>query len=189
MSEAPKFRIVDAETFTEVEAENIASGDDGITYIYVNCASSMKRFINAIVDRICVYIVLIFFQTGLLVAGGSSSIYSLLITICATVVYYAFFEMLTQRTPGKIFTGTVVIDEFGNKPSFETLMIRSMTRLIPFDALSFLGGGRGWHDKWSKTFVIHTSEMNEIKTLMEMEKIGEPEQIREDMDDSSETNH
>jgi len=43
----------------------------------------------------------------------------------------------------------------GNKPSFGLILGRSLSRIIPFDALSFLGANAiGWHDTISKTRVI-----------------------------------
>lgn len=59
------------------------------------------------------------------------------------------------RTIGKYITGTRVIRTDGQNPTFEEYLIRNISRLVPFDAFSFLGGGNGWHDSWSDTRVIN----------------------------------
>lgn len=84
-----------------------------------------------------------------------------------TMTYYLFFEFLTQRTPGKFITRTVVIDEYGNKPEFTSILLRSLIRYIPFEALSCLDEKEsyGWHDKWSKTWVVTYDELKKIKQL------------------------
>lgn len=69
------------------------------------------------------------------------------------VAYYLVTEATMQRSIGKFVTGTVVIDEYANKPPTSVLVGRSFARLIPFDAFSCLGA-RGWHDKVSATYVV-----------------------------------
>ena len=68
--------------------------------------------------------------------------------------YYILLEGFTGRTLGKLITGTKVVNESGGKASFSQIIGRSFVRLIPFEALSFLGrNGRGWHDSLPKTYV------------------------------------
>jgi len=69
--------------------------------------------------------------------------------------YYFFFESIWQRTPAKFITGTKVITYSGEKPSVSKIFLRTFIRFIPFEAFSFLGAKvRGWHDKFSDTYVI-----------------------------------
>ena len=105
------------------------------------------RFTNYVVDlAFCAMIV------GLL--GDETYLGSLVVTF----VYYVFFESLFRRTPGKRLTRTRVITLAGGRPSFVTVLKRSFVRLIPFEPLSYLGSGRGWHDRWSGTRVVHDPE-------------------------------
>lgn len=68
--------------------------------------------------------------------------------------YYIIFEGVTGRTLGKLVTGTKVVNELGNKASFYQIVGRTFSRLIPFEAFSFLGErGRGWHDSIPRTYV------------------------------------
>lgn len=49
---------------------------------------------------------------------------------------------------------------------------RTLSRLIPFDALSFFGEN-GWHDSWSDTRVVKISDFeNAMRMENELENIG-----------------
>ena len=64
----------------------------------------------------------------------------------------------------------------GEEPKPKAIMIRSLCRLIPFDALSFLGtNGKGWHDNLSNTYVVDITAFESKKTsLNELDQIGLP---------------
>lgn len=125
-------------------------------------ASQGKRFTNYILDSIC--ILMFSFMFGVVVAFIFPSMLSILETDSRIIdyglgfilgmIYYSFFEITTGRTIGKLVTGTKVVDEYGNNPDIQTILVRSLCRYIPFDAFSFLGDGSGWHDTLSKTKVI-----------------------------------
>ena len=81
-----------------------------------------------------------------------------------SLFYYNVFEIFFARTVGKFITQTVVVDEHGAKPHHETILIRSLCRLIPFEILSFIGmPARGWHDSLSKTYVVNKKLLDEKK--------------------------
>lgn len=70
------------------------------------------------------------------------------------IIYYTFCEKVFKGyTLGKLLTGTRVIREDGQELTFKDAILRSLTRLVPFEALSALGP-RPWHDTWTKTMVI-----------------------------------
>ncbi|MCC6727172.1 MAG: RDD family protein [Saprospiraceae bacterium] len=81
---------------------------------------------------------------------------SLLMGLSLTIAYYCTMEgFCNGRTIGKFLTKTKVVDINGQAPDFSSVLIRSLSRLVPFEALSFLGKDPiGWHDKWSKTRVV-----------------------------------
>lgn len=90
---------------------------------------------------------------------------------CISLFYYNVFEIFTARTFGKLVTQTIVVDEKGEKPHHETILIRSLCRLIPFEIISFLGPlGRGLHDMLSKTYVVKKWELDEKKKQFYNEK-------------------
>ena len=71
------------------------------------------------------------------------------------LIYFNFFEIIFARTVGKFITKTVVVDEFGRKPTINAILMRSICRAIPFEFLTFIGmPSRGWHDQFSNTYVV-----------------------------------
>lgn len=107
----------------------------------------------------------------------SESITINLVSVVLYLLYYFIWEATTARTLGKLITGTIIVDENGEKPTAYTAFIRTICRLIPFEYFSFLGE-RGWHDSISKTYVvkkhIYLMRKNEV---IEMDEIGEKSEI------------
>ena len=124
-----------------------------------NLAGGGKRFANLLIDVIGFYALL--FLLGMVVGtfdpmydfeGPSFTISVYLIY----VAYYWLFETLTGKTLGKFITRTRIVKEDGSKPEPINILGRSFSRLIPFDAFSFLGAqGKGWHDSIPKIYVIN----------------------------------
>lgn len=87
---------------------------------------------------------------------------------------YAVCEYSWQKTPAKFLTQTIVINEYGNNPDFHTIALRSIIRFVPFEPISFLldDNARGWHDRWSNTWVVTKSELTELKRL-QIEQSGD----------------
>lgn len=124
-------------------------------------ASKWLRFANLIIDYIGN--VILGFIVGLLVAivfgeAGIQQLQSIPDILIGTPImlgYYILFESVVGRTPGKLITGTRVVNDRGRKPTFGQILGRSFSRFIPFEAFSFLGQkGRGWHDSLPNTYVI-----------------------------------
>jgi len=120
------------------------------------------RFTNRLIDFI--FIMVFSFVIGLVWAsvspesmvileqGGRLTDY--IFGFVVGMIYYTLFEAITSRTLGKLITGTKVVDEKGNAPDIGKILLRSLCRYIPFDAISFFSEGQGWHDSLSKTRVI-----------------------------------
>jgi uncharacterized RDD family membrane protein YckC len=75
----------------------------------------------------------------------------------AIVIFLVYFfqEFIFGKTLGKLITGTHVVDAKGNRPTFWQFVGRTVSRMIPFEAFSFLWSDkRGWHDTISDTYVI-----------------------------------
>lgn len=134
-------------------------------------ADKWGRIINHIVDSIAIYVLyivflLIFGVVMELVSPGSSAnldvessnfkTLSYLSFFAVMVFYYTLFETISGKSLGKLITKTKVIDDDTNiKPTFTITFIRSLCRLIPFDAFSFFFyDAGGWHDRISKTRVV-----------------------------------
>lgn len=69
-------------------------------------------------------------------------------------VYYLLTEGVFNQTLGKIITRTKVVTEDGLEPEFPQILKRTLCRIIPFDAFSFLTSETGMHDRISKTLVV-----------------------------------
>lgn len=120
-------------------------------------ATKNLRFVNYIIDVIAFYA--LSFCVGIAIAAsGMSDIVNDKITMYAIsfflfFLYYFIFELASGKTIGKLFTGTKVVSKNGSKPTTKQILLRSFSRLVPFEPFSFLGHS-GWHDRWSDTVVI-----------------------------------
>lgn len=74
-------------------------------------------------------------------------------------------ETSFQTTVGKMLTKTVVINDYAQKPTTKQILGRSLSRIVPFEALSCING-RGWHDKWSGTWVVEIKEKDKLQKLL-----------------------
>ncbi len=83
------------------------------------------------------------------------------IAMVQTFVFYVAFEGFLGTSPGKMLMGRVIIDEYGERPAFGRIVLRTLGRLIPFEAISCLFP-RGWHDMISKTYVVSKAEADEL---------------------------
>ena len=130
-------------------------------------ASKGKRFANYIIDLILLYIFSIIFGFILgvilaIIAPSALSIfeYDSLLVRCAFgfvvgMIFYSTLEATAGKTIAKYITKTVVVDKYGEKPSYGTILLRTLCRFIPFEPFSFLGDDRsGWHDNLSGTMVV-----------------------------------
>ncbi len=128
-------------------------------------ADKGTRLVNYIIDRlamIAIAFVLFFAYEIVQIANGVSTIKEpeistledFIISAIIAFIYYTIMEVTTGRTIGKLITKTKVINADGNKPDLGTIVIRSLSRIVPFNALSFLFSDKGWHDRWSDTRVV-----------------------------------
>lgn len=127
-------------------------------------AGQDKRLINFLADYIIYFLLCILVGSAIIIAAGDSAekmattrTFAYSLTFGVHFLYYCLMESFFGITIGKIITNTRVVDEWGNKPDFKTILIRTLCRLIPFEALSFLVLEVGWHDSFSGTRVILNS--------------------------------
>lgn len=130
-------------------------------------ATKLRRFIHWLIDR-CVVVGLLFLaMVGAGIVGGEAVFewvetlawwQDQLIGLAAIVLYYTAMEGLTGTTIGKLLTGTRVVDESGDRIGFRQALLRSLSRVVPFEAFSVLlaedEDPRGWHDRWPRTRVV-----------------------------------
>ncbi len=135
-------------------------------YVDRHLASGGTRFLNYLID-VVVYYVLTFvlgFAAAILFGdaavdtmedGGAGQVTWTLIVLLLLLLYYIVMEAATGRTIGKYITKSRVVTEDGGTPTLMNIVGRTLCRLIPFEAFSFLGSTAvGWHDSISNTRVI-----------------------------------
>ncbi len=90
---------------------------------------------------------------------GNYLLYGTPASIVLSVVYYTLLEGFTGRTIGKFLTGTrVYVTHNGARPSWKTILLRSLCRHIPFEPLSLIARRpTGWHDSLVNTVVANAS--------------------------------
>lgn len=105
------------------------------------------------------------YSLGFKVNGYAYNFIPTIDSIIVTVAYYFICEMTMQRTIGKFATNSVVINKYAEPLDAGSLIGRSFARLVPFETLSCLSD-RGWHDKWSNSYVVKTTERDDLKRLL-----------------------
>ncbi len=148
------------------------------------CVDGWPRFGHYLLDVVFYYIfalivavpiVTVCLALGADISSFSSGVYNIIDRLFSVLVlypgYYILFESSMGSTPGKIILGRVVVDEYGEKPSFSTILGRSYSRIVPFEAFSCLSD-RGWHDKWTETYVIRKKDLQELKLAIKAQEFG-----------------
>ncbi len=141
-------------------------------YIQYEQASTGQRFLNYLIDNLFMRFGLSY-VTGMLVGlflGAFFPEYAAkiaydqtsfdfilllyLVAILNYIVYYTFCEKVFRGyTLGKLITGTRAMCDDGIELRFKDAILRSLSRLVPFEPLSGFGY-QPWHDSWTKTTVI-----------------------------------
>lgn len=148
------------------------------------------RLLNYIIDSLIIYSII--FALTIIIGGitvwleypafiewaeNISNIESYLVFFVIMVPYFTICEFYLSKSIAKFITKTMVVMEDGSKPEIGTIFKRSLSRMIPFDNLSFLGS-RGWHDKISDTYVVQKDNFNEGKAMFySFDEIGKQENL------------
>lgn len=164
---------MNTETNVEQTQGDVFTQEDVFNY---QQASTGQRFLNYLLDALVMQYGLSYL-TGMVVARIVYSIspqaaYDLfvvrqdsvdliaafyLVGILNYLLYYTICEKAFKgKTLGKLITGTKVIREDGEELNFSDALLRSLSRLVPFEPLSIWIGDGLWHDRWTKTMVIRT---------------------------------
>nr|WP_314896191.1 RDD family protein [uncultured Flavobacterium sp.] len=144
-------------------------------------ASKSQRLLNFIIDVLIIYIIEITIGTTIIIIGDLTNSYaasnwvksltlieSFFFGLIILFFYYVLTEMYFSRTFAKYFTKTLVVKHDGSKPNMKSVIIRTISRLIPLEPFSFLAGdSRGWHDTLSVTYVVKKHEFVAKKKLLD----------------------
>ncbi|TRX27998.1 RDD family protein [Flavobacterium franklandianum] len=143
-------------------------------------ATRGQRLINCFLDLLIVHIIMGSIGTTVIIIGDITNNYELSNWIESTTtlekllfwfviqfLYYFLTETYFSRTFAKYFTQTIVVTKDGSRPNKRTIIIRTLSRFIPLEALTFLGTNiRGLHDLFSETYVVGKHEFNHKKGVV-----------------------
>ena len=155
------------EQLNEIHKEEIAIENRKKTQkrkgVLKNIASSTLRSFNFIIDIVAIFLIyvsIIYMIQKLFKIISTREILFVNRTTALVVfiLYFILTENMFQKTLGKVITKTKVVNLDGEKPNFVEITVRTFSRLIPFDSISYLYCISGFHDKLSKTIVIKDAE-------------------------------
>lgn len=153
------------ETYPEATDHDLFGENEFVQY---ELASNGQRFFNYLIDSLFMQFAIVFVTDYLLsqflLAVSPATVYSWFregnllasytVALLNHLIYYSICEKAFKGyTLGKLITGTRAIREDGEELTFKDAFLRSLSRLVPFEALSIFGNGL-WHDTWTKTRVI-----------------------------------
>ena len=84
----------------------------------------------------------------------SNYVYSISLGLIVYIAYYSALEFYSHKTVGKLLTRTKVVGSYEGRITFATILVRTISRLIPIDIFYYLFSRRGLHDRLSKTLVV-----------------------------------
>ena len=137
-------------------------------------ASTGQRFLNLLIDNLFMTYGLGYLTGGLVgyllgtffpefavdlfsdLESMGAILFGVIVAYFNYIVYYTFCEKLFRGyTLGKLITGTRAIRNDGQELTFKDTILRTLSRIVPFEVFSGFGG-YPWHDQWTKTMVIKT---------------------------------
>ena len=140
-------------------------------------ATRVQRFMNCILDLLIVHTIIVSIATTVAIIGditnnddlskwaeSTTTFQRLLFWAVMLFLYYFLSEAYFSRTFAKYFTKTIVVTKDGSRPKTQLIFIRTLSRFIPLECLTFLWGDfRGLHDLFSDTYVVRKHEFNHKK--------------------------
>jgi ABC-type lipoprotein export system ATPase subunit len=134
-----------------------------------------KRLLNVLIDSALIGL-LAYYCYGILLENFillPKIIYWRLFSVFIIIglTFYIGFEGITGRTPGKWITGSKIMTEHATRAGFVSVLIRSLSRYIPFEFFSFLSKTpTGQHDRISGTLVVdqktpYLANKNDVKNI------------------------
>jgi uncharacterized RDD family membrane protein YckC len=122
-------------------------------------ASVWRRLANLLLDELgCVGLALVVYLPAMFLRMERviDKIPDVLFGMLVSLLYYLPQEALWGKTLAKFVTGTRVVSATGGPPTFRQIVGRTFSRMIPFEALTYLRGRNpvGLHDSLSNTRVV-----------------------------------
>jgi uncharacterized RDD family membrane protein YckC len=153
-------------------------------------ASQGQRFLNVIIDLVFIYILILSAGTTIVLIAEATNNFAVsswvenmnfveIIAYGLLILFFYYFltEVYFSRTLAKLITRTIVVKKDGSKPTVKMIFIRTLSRFIVFEGLSYLGSvSRGWHDSLSGTYVVKKKRLaTSIRFFNNPEEFGKAE--------------
>lgn len=143
-------------------------------------ATRWQRFLNGLLDLLIIHTILATIATTVVLIADITNNYDmsswaksttvlerLFVWVVVVFLYYFWTEAYYGRTFAKYFTETIVVTKQGLKPSYKAILLRTLCRFIPLEAITFMGTNiRGLHDFLSDTYVVRKHEFNHKKGVV-----------------------
>ncbi|WP_152559978.1 RDD family protein [Hymenobacter sp. IS2118] len=127
-----------------------------------------KRLLSSAIDAAIIYVISVTFAGEiygrLLTVGGFSNsgpascniliAYEVFAAVFVFLIYYSFLESKFGSSVGKFIFNISVINNSGNKPSFNQALLRNFSKLNPYTFYSLIIGVNSHHDKVAQTVVV-----------------------------------
>lgn len=158
---------MEAQNEQEAQLENLF--EDHVSYVM---ASKGQRFVNFLVDNILIRVIITMFTVKILINfmlkiapgftyeafGDGVSFAGYAVSYLFAIFHYLFYYSICEKafkgyTLGKLISGTRAIRSDGQELTIRDALLRSLSRMVPFEAFSGLGDAP-WHDTWTKTTVV-----------------------------------
>ena len=141
----------------EITYESASTGQRFLNYLIDNL---LMRFGLSILTSMGVGVILGLIAPEYLqqIAYEENTIDVFLLTYLVGIVNYLLYYTICEKafrgyTLGKLITGTRVIRVDGGELTFKDALLRTLSRLVPFEPFSAFGG-HPWHDTWTNTMVV-----------------------------------
>jgi len=121
--------------------------------------NAVTRFVHFVIDTIIWMVVTTILTLPINAQDDTQMLLGYLIMLATFIGYYALLETKYQKTVAKFITKTKVVNYDGSKPTSSDILRRTLCRIIPFDAISFLFSANGFHDRLSNTKVIRDENL------------------------------
>jgi hypothetical protein len=128
-------------------------------YEIVSYTSTGHRLLHYFLDMLFLLPIILLWRDNLMGLHDSPIVLEILLVL-AYFLYCFFAEAIFRQTFGKLITRSCIVSN-GVQLSTGRIFIRTLSRLIPFDKLSFLFGGN-WHDRVSATTVVYVDSWQNV---------------------------
>ncbi len=147
--------------------KSLENGREPAISVHVNGTTvtdtpKVQRLIHWLIDGVLIVLIFSQFVAALAFILSDNEVFQryfnnrftlLIFIFFARLIFYPWVEQRFGVSPAKYLTASRVVDEKLQNISMKQSLSRTVSRSIPFDAVSFFWK-RGWHDSISSTYVI-----------------------------------